>query len=42
MVMEKIGMKKEGTLRGLVYKGGESVDLHYYGILAEDYFRLKA
>lgn len=42
MVMEKIGMKQEGTLRGHVYKGGESVDLHYYGILAEDYFRLKA
>jgi len=42
MVMEKIGMKKEGTLREHVYKGGESVDLHYYGMVAEDYLPLKA
>ncbi|MCH1625940.1 GNAT family N-acetyltransferase [Ferdinandcohnia quinoae] len=35
-IMEKIGMKHEGTLRNHVIKWGKSVDLHYYGILKEE------
>ncbi|MFT4416268.1 GNAT family N-acetyltransferase [Fredinandcohnia humi] len=36
-IMEKIGMKHEGTLRGHVIKWDKSLDLHYYGILRDEY-----
>lgn len=36
-IMEKIGMKKEGTFHQHVLKWGEYVDLTYYGLLKEDY-----
>lgn len=36
-VMEKIGMKYEGTLRQHVKKWGEYKDLAYYGLLKEEY-----
>ncbi|MDQ0178154.1 GNAT family N-acetyltransferase [Bacillus chungangensis] len=38
-IMEKIGMKYEGTLRQHVMKWGSYVDLAYYGILKEEYDR---
>jgi len=36
-VMEKCGMKKEGTLRGRLYNKGKYVDVHIYSILREEY-----
>ncbi len=36
-VMEKCGMKKEGTLRGRLYNKGRYVDVNVYSILREEY-----
>ena len=36
-VMEKNGMKLEGTLRQHMFRGGELHDIKYYGILREEY-----
>ncbi len=36
-VMEKIGMKQEGTLRGQIIKWGNVEDLVVYGILKEEF-----
>ena len=36
-VMDKIGMKKEGLLRGHVRKWGQFYDVLFYGILRTDY-----
>jgi RimJ/RimL family protein N-acetyltransferase len=40
-VMQKIGMRYEGTLRHHLKKWEEYVDLAFYGILREDWDRLK-
>ncbi len=40
-IMEKIGMKYEGTLKQHLVKWGVYIDLAYYGILKEEYFQLK-
>jgi ribosomal-protein-alanine N-acetyltransferase len=40
-IMEKIGMKYEGTLKQHVVKWGEYKDLTYYGILADEFFESK-
>ncbi|MDN3017070.1 GNAT family N-acetyltransferase [Paenibacillus sp. BSR1-1] len=39
-IMEKIGMKHEGTLKQHVLKWGEYEDLSYYGIVNTEYFNL--
>jgi ribosomal-protein-alanine N-acetyltransferase len=39
-IMEKLGMRHEGTLRGHVLKWGVHEDLELYGILRDDYDRL--
>ncbi|MBE4909589.1 GNAT family N-acetyltransferase [Bacillus luteolus] len=36
-VMEKLGMKHEGTFKQHVKKGDEYIDLTYYGMVKEDY-----
>lgn len=36
-IMEKIGMKHEGTFKQHVVKSGEPMDLTYYGILLDEY-----
>lgn len=36
-VCEKMGMKKEGTLRQVLYKNGEYLDAVIYSILKKDY-----
>ncbi len=36
-VMEKIGLKQEGLLRGHVRKWGQFYDVYYYGLLHSDY-----
>jgi ribosomal-protein-alanine N-acetyltransferase len=36
-VLAKIGMRPEGTMRQHLVKWGERVDVHYYGILREDW-----
>jgi RimJ/RimL family protein N-acetyltransferase len=36
-VLEKAGLKREGTLRGHVHKNGERVDLHFFGILRAEH-----
>ncbi|WP_436865262.1 GNAT family N-acetyltransferase [Bacillus fungorum] len=36
-IMEKIGMKHEGTFKQHVVKSGESMDITYYGILRDEY-----
>lgn len=38
-IMEKIGMKHEGTFRQHVIKDGESRDLHYYGMIKDEFFK---
>jgi len=38
-VLVKIGMQSEGTMRQHLLKWGEHVDVHYYGILREDWMR---
>lgn len=38
-IMEKIGMKYEGTLKQHLVKWDEYIDLAYYGILKQDYFK---
>ena len=38
-VCEKMGMKKEGTLRQVLYKNGEYMDAVIYSILKKDYNR---
>ncbi len=40
-VMEKNGMRLEGTLRGRLYNKGEYVDVRLYAVLAEDWQRLQ-
>ena len=40
-VMEKCGMKKEGTLRGRLYNKGKYVDVNVYAILREDFKNMK-
>lgn len=35
---EKIGMKKEGTLRQSYFKNGKFIDSHIYSILASEFF----
>jgi [ribosomal protein S5]-alanine N-acetyltransferase len=37
-IMEKIGLKYEGTLKQHVARNGEYFDLCYYGLLKEEYF----
>ena len=34
---ERLGFAREGTLRRMVYTGGKFYDLHYYGILREEW-----
>jgi RimJ/RimL family protein N-acetyltransferase len=41
-IMQKLGMRHEGTLRGHVLKWGVHEDLELYGILRDDYERLSA
>ena len=41
-IMQKLGMRHEGTLRGHVLKWGVHEDLELYGIVREDYERLGA
>lgn len=41
-IMQKIGMRHEGTLRGHVLKWGVHEDLELYGIVREDYERMGA
>ncbi len=41
-IMQKIGMRHEGTLRGHVLKWGVHEDLELYAILREDYVRMSA
>ncbi|MCU5066559.1 MULTISPECIES: GNAT family N-acetyltransferase [Bacillus cereus group] len=36
-IMEKIGMKHEGTFKQLVVKSDEPMDITYYGILLDEY-----
>ena len=36
---EKLGFVREGTLRRMVYTGGQFYDLHYYGMLKEEWER---
>jgi RimJ/RimL family protein N-acetyltransferase len=36
-VLQKLGMKHEGTLRGHILKWGEYMDLEMYGMLASEY-----
>ncbi|MEN9723003.1 MAG: hypothetical protein RJB38_989 [Pseudomonadota bacterium] len=36
-VMEKLGMKHEGTLRSALFHRGRSWDMHYYAVLREDW-----
>ncbi|EEK45517.1 Acetyltransferase, GNAT [Bacillus cereus m1293] len=36
-IMEKIGMKHEGTFKQHVVKSGEPMDITYYGILLDEY-----
>jgi [ribosomal protein S5]-alanine N-acetyltransferase len=38
-IMEKIGLKHEGVLRQHLKKREEYVDLTYYGLIKEEYFR---
>ncbi len=38
-IMEKVGMKHEGTWRQHAMRDGRFVDLAYYGVLREDYER---
>ncbi|MBQ1257155.1 MAG: GNAT family N-acetyltransferase [Clostridia bacterium] len=40
-VMEKCGMKKEGTLRGRLYNKGKYVDVNVYAILREEFMERK-
>ncbi len=40
-VMEKCGMRHEGTLRGRLFNKGRYVDVELYGMLAEDYNKVK-
>jgi [ribosomal protein S5]-alanine N-acetyltransferase len=40
-VMQKIGMRHEGTLRGHYHRWGEYLDTDYYGMLREEYFEQK-
>ena len=39
-VMEKCGMKREGTLYGRLYSKGEYIDVNLYAILRKDYMRV--
>ena len=41
-VMQKLGMRHEGTLRGHVLKWGVHEDLELYGLLKDDYARTVA
>lgn len=36
-VMERLGMRREGLLRGAVYEEGKWVDRYIYGLLAEEW-----
>ncbi|WP_255198314.1 GNAT family N-acetyltransferase [Halorarius litoreus] len=36
-VLEKVGFQQEGTLRQHAFVDGEYVDIHYYGLLAEEF-----
>lgn len=36
-VMERLGMRREGLLRGAVYEEGKWVDRYVYGILADEW-----
>jgi ribosomal-protein-alanine N-acetyltransferase len=36
-VMERLGMRREGMLRGAVYEGGKWVDRYVYGVLADEW-----
>ena len=40
-VMEKCGMKKEGTLRGRLYNKGKYVDVNVYAILRSEFMEMK-
>jgi [ribosomal protein S5]-alanine N-acetyltransferase len=40
-ILEKVGMKHEGTWRQHGMRDGEFVDLVYYGLLREEYVKLK-
>jgi RimJ/RimL family protein N-acetyltransferase len=40
-ILQKVGMKHEGTLRRHILKWGEYLDLELYALLASDY-RLRA
>ena len=41
-VLQKIGMRFEGTLRQHVKKWGEHLDVHHYGILREDWLNTRS
>ena len=36
-IMERLGMRREGLLRGAVYEEGEWVDRYVYGVLADEW-----
>jgi ribosomal-protein-alanine N-acetyltransferase len=36
-IMERLGMRREGLLRGAVYEDGKWVDRYVYGILADEW-----
>ena len=40
-VMERLGMRQEGLLRGAVYKEGKWVDRCIYGVLADEWSRYR-
>ncbi|HYY93940.1 MAG TPA: GNAT family protein [Pyrinomonadaceae bacterium] len=37
---ERLGFRREGTLRRMVYAGGRYFDLHYYGLTREEWEQL--
>ena len=41
-VMERLGMRREGLLRGAVYEEGRWVDRHFYGLTADEWRAVKA
>ena len=41
-VMEKIGMSFEGTMRSVMLRRGEYIDLHHYSILRSEWERIKS
>jgi RimJ/RimL family protein N-acetyltransferase len=36
---EKLGFRREGTLRRMMYTRGEYIDLHWYGMTKEEFVK---